>query len=148
MSHGKNRWPSHQQSPPLCCSPSPLPQQTPETPLPSPCEQTSPCTQGRKSPWIHKRKKRVFCFSRSLQSKGQPAFKLDCKHWWFPWLPKNTYQQLPVTEGQIPVSSTNSVLLLLCPLKNREEEKIKEKKKEKRENLFPIDAVPRSFSSH
>lgn len=44
-------------------------------------------------------------------------------------LPKNTYQQLPVTEGQIPVSSTNSVLLLLCPLKNREEEKKKEKGK-------------------
>lgn len=57
--------------------------------------------------------------AKCSQCWGQPAFKLDCKHWRFPWLPKNTYQQLPVPEGQIPVSSTNSVLLL-CPFKNRE----------------------------
>lgn len=61
--------------------------------------------------------KEVFCCSSSLKSSGQPAFKLDRKHRRFPWLPKNTYQQLPVTAGQIPVSSTISAFLL-SPVKN------------------------------
>lgn len=64
------------------------------------------------------REKEVFCCSGSLQSSGQATFKLDRKHRRFPWLPKNTYQQLPVTAGQIPVSSTNSAFLL-SPVKNR-----------------------------
>lgn len=84
-----------------------------------PCSPRPLCPSAVQEFSIDTQEKKNFCFSRSLKSSGQPAFKLDCKHRRFPWLPKNTYQQLPVTEGQIPVSSTNSAFFIISCKKNR-----------------------------
>lgn len=81
------------------------------------------------------REKGVSVLAGFFNSETEPAFELDCKHRWFPWLPKNTYQQLPVTEGQIPVSRTNSGLLL-SPLKNGGEEGEGKSKRKKKKILF------------